>query len=94
VIDSGGPSPKVAKTSVAVDISHPQELIDDMNALCPKEGSFDIKRLIAETLPHRNHLRTTNSHSILKLYRKFTECDYLVSKFGLIAVVNSRTLFN
>ena len=83
-IDSGGPSPKIPKVIDATSISEPRELIDELNALCPKEGSLNIKRLLAETLAHRNILRTTNSQSILTLYRKFTECDYLVRKLYLI----------
>lgn len=79
--DIGGPNPKSAKPIIEdqLDGDDLQTKIDELNGLCAKEGIEGIKTLMAETLSHRNQLRSSNNTSILKLYRKFTECDYLVS---------------
>lgn len=80
--DSGGPNPK-SSSSVIEETSDEdglQEKIDELNGLCARDGILGIKKLMAETSQHRKQLRSNNKQSILKLYRKFTECDYLVSK--------------
>lgn len=82
--DTGGPNPKSGRTGTE-DESYDegiQTTIDELNRLSPKEGKQGIMRLMAETFTHRNHLRSTNNLSIINLYRKFTECDYLVSEIS------------
>lgn len=58
-----------------------EETINKLNGLSSKSENHEIKALVEATLPHRNQLRSTNAQSILKIYNKFTECDFLVSFF-------------
>jgi hypothetical protein len=39
----------------------------------------EIKDLMGKTFFHRDKLRKTNEQSILAVYKKFTECDFMVS---------------
>lgn len=79
--DSGGPIPKSSKLLVQVVeeiTSNFDSLIHDLNSTCPKTGLSEISCLMKETLPHRAQLRLISNPSLLKLYPKFTECDFLV----------------
>ncbi|OXA49146.1 hypothetical protein Fcan01_15418 [Folsomia candida] len=86
--DSGGPIPKSSKLLVQVVeeiTSNFDSLIHDLNSTCPKTGLSEISRLMKETLPHRAQLRLISNPSLLKLYPKFTECDFLINhEFNLM----------
>ncbi|OXA63063.1 hypothetical protein Fcan01_02739 [Folsomia candida] len=59
-----------------------QNIIDELNSTTIEA---DIVRLIKATFQHRAYLRKTNENSILKVYRKFTECDFLINlEFSLM----------
>ncbi|XP_021959390.1 uncharacterized protein LOC110855279 [Folsomia candida] len=89
IVDSGGP--KAKKPAKVVEELPPmpttdfQPLIQQLNAACPQTGFLEIKKLMSETLAHRNHLRRTNNDAILKLYPKFKHCNFLVNfEFSLL----------
>ncbi|OXA38682.1 hypothetical protein Fcan01_26604 [Folsomia candida] len=59
-----------------------QNIIDELNSTTIEA---DIIRLTEATFQHRAYLRKTNENSILKVYRKFTECDFLINlEFSLM----------
>lgn len=82
---TGGPSAKIislpkpdgeAETTIP-----PTDAINKLNGLCPKNSTKEIKQLFLETLTHRTSLRKSQLDSmlILRLYKKFLDCDFLVS---------------
>jgi hypothetical protein len=86
-VDSGGPKAKSTNKVIQesdietqVEPDEYENLVLELNGLSPKQGLLEIKQLIKRTLPHRNYLRETNNQSILKIYQKFGECDFLVKE--------------
>lgn len=56
-----------------------QRIVEELNATCVKSGfQADVKRLMTESFLHRQSLRADNSQSILLVYKKFKEIDFLV----------------
>lgn len=79
--NTGGPKPKTPRPlpeEPSPEIVNFDAQILELNGICSKTGCSRIKDLILETLPHRNLIRQNNQQSILKIYPKFLECDYLV----------------
>lgn len=73
-LGTGGPKPKTAK----LDDNGQYELVRSLNGSSAKSGSAEIIKLAQDTLEHRNYLRRVNPQSILLVYTKFVDCDFLV----------------
>lgn len=54
--------------------------LHEFNDIVCRTNTAELKRLMTETFQHRCHIRLTNAQSILTLYTKFSECDFLVSR--------------
>lgn len=74
----GGPR-STKLVSLDQDQQSYEELVGKFNGISTKAAVEEIKALMTATLPHRNLLRSTNELSILKIYNKFKECNFLVS---------------
>ncbi|OXA41141.1 hypothetical protein Fcan01_24092 [Folsomia candida] len=87
VAPTGGPSPKSVPGDKRLDedIDAPLEAIEKLNCLSSKTSAQEIKSLFLETLSHRNHLGKVGVNSILKIYTKFLDCDFLIKyEFSLM----------
>ncbi|OXA37913.1 hypothetical protein Fcan01_27316 [Folsomia candida] len=58
-----------------VQIAADDIAIAELNSSLPED---EVRRLMIQTLEHRNYLRGTNENSVLRVYRKFLECGFLV----------------
>jgi len=76
---TGGPKPKQLRLEPQDYPPNCDELIRQLNSTCAKSGVPEIKKLMVETFAHRQHLRHSNDTNILKIYRKFQECDFMVN---------------
>lgn len=73
---SDGPKKKYSKN--VQDHSHfSDDHVNHLNSICKKDVA-KIKELMNETIGHRNYLRSIGDSSVLKIYRKFSECDFVV----------------
>lgn len=77
---AGGPGAKIARGEGAADEQQYDSLILQLNGTCAKSGKQILQELIISTFQHRNSLRQINPQSILLIYTKFKECDFMVSK--------------
>ncbi|XP_035710226.1 uncharacterized protein LOC110853528 [Folsomia candida] len=84
-LGTGGPKPKTAKLDDNVDNGQYDELVRSLNGSSAKSGSAEIIKLAQDTLEHRNYLRRVNPQSILLVYTKFADCDFLIRlEFSLL----------
>lgn len=78
-IREGGPTAKVSKLVELGDDVDYDGLINRLNGTCAKSGAVEIRRLMEITLPHREQMRQNNPQSILIVYKKFSECGFMVN---------------
>ena len=82
-VATGGPKPKIQPNSLPPSALVDNELVVKLNSADTKNEQINIRKLMQESLPHRNSLRLSGDNSILKVYTKFRECDFLVRSFLL-----------
>ncbi|OXA37683.1 hypothetical protein Fcan01_27540 [Folsomia candida] len=82
---TGGPCVKTARNEEPADDQQYESLILLLNGTCAKTGKERLKELITNTYHHRNYLRQSNPQSIFLHYKKFKECDFMISfEFSLM----------
>ncbi|OXA45965.1 hypothetical protein Fcan01_19135, partial [Folsomia candida] len=70
-----------------VQIAADDIAIAELNSSLPED---EVRRLMIQTLEHRNYLRGTNENSVLRVYRKFLECGFLINfEFQLMFPANA-----
>lgn len=79
--DDSSPKRAAVGSDVTENSAEYLVLIQKLSGLCPKTAENEIKQWMTETLPHRSALTLSNQLNILNTYNKFTDCNYLVSKY-------------
>ncbi|XP_035700557.1 uncharacterized protein LOC118433081 [Folsomia candida] len=86
-VASGAGAPISNKQDGHVQIAADDIAIAELNSSLPED---EVRRLMIQTLEHRNYLRGTNENSVLRVYRKFLECGFLINfEFQLMFPANA-----